>query len=158
MRRSYREGGTVKNEALGNLSYLPEAVVELIRRALQGETFVPVAQAFQGIASRAQGHVHAVAEAMQRLGFAKVLASARHLPDGGLVRYDLTSSYFEGSCCPLARRGYSRDGRRGTLQVNYGVITNAGGCPVAVSAYDGNTADRRTFLPAVQQVREQFGW
>ena len=83
--------------------------------------------------------------------------AARHLPDGGLVRDDFTSSYCEGSCCPLARRGYRRDGRRGTLQVHYGVITNAGGCPVAVSVYDGNTADLRTFLPAVQQVREQFG-
>ena len=74
-----------------------------------------------------------------------------------MVLYDLTSSYFEGSHCPLAKRGYSRDGKRGTLQVNYGVITNAGGCPVAVSVYDGNTADSRTFLPAVQQVRDAFG-
>ena len=83
--------------------------------------------------------------------------AARHLQDGGVVLYDLTSSYFEGSHCPLAKRGYSRDGKRGTLQVNYGVITNAGGCPVAVSVYDGNTADSRTFLPAVQQVRDAFG-
>ncbi len=83
--------------------------------------------------------------------------AARHLQDGGLVLYDLTSSYFEGACCPLAKRGYSRDGKRGTLHVNYVVITNAGGCPVAVSVYDGNTADSRTLLPAVQQVRADFG-
>ena len=83
--------------------------------------------------------------------------AARHLQDGGLVLYDLSSSYFEGTTCPLARRGYSRDGKRGTLQVNYGVITDARGCPVAVSVHEGNVADSQTFLPAVQQIREQFG-
>ena len=83
--------------------------------------------------------------------------AARHLRDGGLVLYDLSSSYFEGTHCPLARRGYSRDGKRGTLQVNYGVITDARGCPVAVSVHEGNTADSQTFLPVVHQVREDFG-
>ena len=83
--------------------------------------------------------------------------AARHLQDGGLVLYDLSSSSFEGTTCPLARRGYSRDGKRGTLQVNYGVITDARGCPVAVSVHEGNVADSQTFLPAVQQIREQFG-
>lgn len=83
--------------------------------------------------------------------------ATRHLADGGVVLYDLSSSYFEGTHCPLARRGYSRDGKRGTLQVNYGVIADVRGCPVAVSVHEGNTADSRTFLPAVQQVREEFG-
>ena len=82
---------------------------------------------------------------------------ARHLVDGGLVLYDLSSSYFEGSTCPLARRGYSRDGKPGTLQVNYGLLTDARGCPVAVSVFEGNTADSKTFMPAVQRVREDFG-
>ena len=81
----------------------------------------------------------------------------RHLHEDGLMLYDLSSSYFEGSTCPLARRGYSRDGRRGTLQVNYGLLTNAGGCPVAVSVYEGNTSDSLTFLPAVHTLREDFG-
>ena len=83
--------------------------------------------------------------------------AARHLQNGGLALYDLSSSYFEGTHCPLARRGYSRDGKRGTLQVNYGVITNARGCPVALSVHEGNTADSRSFLPAVHQVRDDFG-
>ena len=64
LRRSYREGGTVKNEPLGNLSHLPEALVEIIRRALQGETFVPLTQAFEIARSLAHGHVHAVHLAM----------------------------------------------------------------------------------------------
>jgi len=81
----------------------------------------------------------------------------RHLHEGGLMLYDLSSSYFEGSTCPLARRGYSRDGKRGTRQVNYGLLTDVRGCPVAVSVYAGNTADGPTFLPAVQTVREEFG-
>ena len=225
LRRSYREDGQVKNETLGNLSHLPEPLIELIRRSLQGETFVPLGQAFEVLGSRAHGHVHAVSLAMQRLDFAAVLGSkpsrerelvlamvaarivaphtklattrwwhtstlaaefgvaeadeddlyaamdwllerqdaiqkklaARHLHEGGLVLYDLSSSYFEGSTCPLARLGYSRDGKKGLLQVNYGLLTDARGCPVAVSVHEGNVTDSATFVPEVQHLREQFG-
>jgi transposase len=83
--------------------------------------------------------------------------AGRHLHDGGLVLYDLSSSYFEGTCCPLAKRGYSRDGKPGTLQVNYGLLTDARGCPVAISVHEGNTADSRTFMPVVHQLRKDFG-
>lgn len=225
LRRSYREDGKVKNETLGNLSHLPDALIDIIRRSLQGESFVPASAAFEIVRSRPHGHVQAVWLAMQRLGLASVIAStpsrqrdlvlamvasrivhphtklatsrlwhcstlaedfgvvdadeddlyeamdwllarqdaierklaARHLREGSLVLYDLSSSYFEGSTCPLAKRGYSRDGRAGTLQVNYGLLTDARGCPVAVSVFEGNTADSLTFLPAVQQVRQRFG-
>jgi transposase len=81
----------------------------------------------------------------------------RHLDSGSLVLYDLSSSYFEGTQCPLAKRGYSRDGKRGTLQVNYGVLTDRRGCPVAVSVYEGNTADPQTLLPEVDRLRKDFG-
>ena len=225
LRRSFREDGKVKNETLGNLSHLPEPLIDIIRRSLQGETFVPLADAFEIICSRPHGHVQAVRLAMQRLGLDALLASkpcrerelvlamvaarivepgtklattrwwhtttlaedcgvseageddlyaamdwlltrqdaiqkklaARHLHDGGLVLYDLSSSYFEGSSCPLAKRGYSRDGKPGTLQVNYGLLTDARGCPVAVSVHEGNTADSRTFMPAVHKLRQDFG-
>jgi hypothetical protein len=225
LRRSYREGGTVKNETLGNLSHLPAALVDIIRRSLQGETFVPLAQAFEITCSRAHGQVQAVSAAMQRLGFASLIAAKpcrerelvlamvasrivapltklattrwwhtttlaedfavadaseddlyaamdwlvqrqntlqkklarRHLSPGGLVLYDLSSSYFEGTTCPLAKRGYSRDGKHGMLQVNYGLLTDARGCPVAVSVHAGNTADSTTFLPEVQRLRTEFG-
>jgi hypothetical protein len=83
--------------------------------------------------------------------------AARHLSEGGLVLYDLSSSYFEGSCCPLAKLGYSRDGRRGMLQVNYGLLTDARGCPVAVSVYEGNVSDSQTLMPEVKRLREEFG-
>ena len=225
LRRSYREGGMVKNETLGNLSHLPDALIDIIRRSLQGETFVPLAKAFEIERSRAHGQVQAVSMAMQRLGFASLIASKpcrerdlvlamiasrivapqtklattrwwhtttlaedfavsdaneddlyaamdwllqrqatiekklakRHLSAGGLVLYDLSSSYFEGTTCPLAKRGYNRDGKHGMLQVNYGLLTDARGCPVAVSVHEGNTADSTTFLPEVQRLRTSFG-
>jgi transposase len=83
--------------------------------------------------------------------------AARHLEAGGLVLYDLSSSYFEGSTCPLARLGYNRDGKKGKLQVNFGLLTDSRGCPVAISVHEGNTADAKTLLPQVQRVREEFG-
>jgi transposase len=83
--------------------------------------------------------------------------AARHLSAGSLVLYDLSSSYFEGTCCPLAKLGYSRDGRRGMLQVNYGLLTDRRGCPVALSVYEGNVADSQTLLPEVRRLREDFG-
>jgi len=225
LRRSYREGGTVKNETLGNLSHLPDDLVEIVRASLRGTTFVPLNQAFEVIRSRSQGAVEAVALTMQRLGFASLIASkpcrerdivlamvaarivaphtklattrwwhtttlaedfdvadanedelyaamdwllqrqsqiekklaSKHLQQGGLVLYDLSSSYFEGSTCPLAKRGYNRDGKRGYLQVNYGLLTDPRGCPVAVSVHDGNTSDCETLLPQVQRLRQDFG-
>ncbi len=83
--------------------------------------------------------------------------AARHLREDGLVLYDLSSSYFEGTTCPLAKLGYSRDGKKGLLQVNYGLLTDARGCPVAVSVHEGNVADSATFAAEVQRVRESFG-
>jgi hypothetical protein len=81
----------------------------------------------------------------------------RHLKEGGLVLFDLTSSSFEGVTCPLAKIGYSRDGKPGTLQVNYGLLADSRGCPVAVSVFEGNTADPKTLLPQVETVRDRFG-
>jgi transposase len=83
--------------------------------------------------------------------------AARHLRAGSLVLYDLSSSYFEGTTCPLAKLGYNRDGKKGLLQVNYGLLTDARGCPVAVSVYEGNVADSQTLLPELERVRERFG-
>lgn len=81
----------------------------------------------------------------------------RHLGEGARVLYDLSSSYFEGEHCPLARRGYSRDGKKGKLQVNYGLLTDARGCPVAISVFEGNTSDPQTLLPQVDKLQQEFG-
>ena len=83
--------------------------------------------------------------------------AARHLKADGLVLYDLSSSYFEGVTCPLAHRGYSRDGKRGTLQVNYGLMTDDRGCPVAVAVHEGSTADPVTLMPEITRLKEDFG-
>src|SRR5271157_466312 len=209
LRRSYREGGKVLHETLGNLSHLPAETIDLIRRSLRGEAFAPVSQVFEVTSSRAHGHVQAVRAAMARLKFDSLMASrpsrerdlvcalvaarilaphtnlattrwchtatpaeevavtaadeddlyaamdwllvrqgaiekklaARHLGEGSLVLYDVSSSYFEGTSCPLAKFGHNRDGKKGKLQVNYGLLTDRRGCPVAVSVHEGNTGD-----------------
>jgi transposase len=224
LRRSYRDGGTVRNETLGNLSHLPDPLIALIRRSLKGEAFVPAADAFEVTQSRLHGHVHAVALAMQRLDVAKLLAAracqerdlvlamiaarilapqtklatvrwwanttlpetfgvedadeqqlyaamdwllerqdriqkklaARHLEAGAMALYDLSSSYYEGATCPLARRGYSRDRKKGTLQVNYGLLTDSRGCPVAISVHAGDTADPVTLAPEIDRLKGAF--
>jgi transposase len=225
LRRSYRDGQQVRNETLGNLSHLPDNVIELIRGSLKGESYVPVAHAFEITTSQAHGHVEAVAATMKQLGFAALVAAkpcrqrelvlamvaarilapnsklattrwwhtttlaesfkvaeateddlyeamdwllarqdhiqkklaARHLKQDGLALYDLSSSYFEGSTCPLAKLGYNRDGKKGLLQVNYGLLTDPRGCPVAVSVYEGNTADPETLMPELQRLKKSFG-
>lgn len=88
-------------------------------------------------------------------GIEKRLAK-RHLHDGGRVLYDLSSSYFEGERCPLAKRGHSRDGKKGKLQVNYGLLTDARGCPVAISVFEGNTADPQTLLDQLDKLQQDF--
>ena len=80
----------------------------------------------------------------------------RHLQEGGRVLYDLSSSYFEGRRCPLAARGYSRDRKQGTLQVNYGLLTDERGCPVSISVFPGNVSDPDTLLPQVGRLQGAF--
>ncbi|MGB4782284.1 IS1634 family transposase, partial [Candidatus Methylomirabilis sp.] len=81
----------------------------------------------------------------------------RHLGEGALVLYDLTSTYFEGHCCPLAQLGYSRDGKRGLAQIVFGLLTDAQGCPIAVEVFAGNTGDPSTVAHQVEKLRERFG-
>lgn len=81
----------------------------------------------------------------------------RHLSEGSLVLYDLSSTYFEGRKCPLAQFGKSRDERSGNLQIVFGLLTNAEGCPVAVEVFEGNTGDPKTVAAQVSKLRERFG-
>ncbi len=225
LRRSFRQEGKVKNETLGNLSHLPERVIDMIRRSLKGETFVSIDEVFHRVGSRFHGHVQAVRAAMAGLDFERLIGSrpsrerdlvcamvvarvlapqtklattrwwqstsipeefgvanadendlykamdwllkrqgrierrlaARHLQPGALVLYDLTSSYFEGTRCPLARLGHNRDGKKGKLQVNYGLLTDRRGCPIAVSVFEGNVSDSATLVGQINKVRDAFG-
>ena len=228
LRESYREGGKVKKRTLANLSALAPQHVEVLRRALKGQTLVPAEGAFEILRSRPHGHVAAVLGTARKLGLAEILSgrrqrmrdlalamivarvlepasklatarqlgtdtlsstlgeildvgeaeaddlyeamdwlvkgqgriekklARRHLKEGDLVLWDVTSSYFEGRHCPLARLGYSRDGRRDRSQVVFGVLTTADGCPVAVEAFPGNTADPQTLGAAVERLRNRF--
>jgi transposase len=224
LRRSYREGGKVRNETLANLSHLPGEVIEVIRRALKGEALVGAGEGFEIARSLPHGHVAAVWAQARALGFPGLLGppgrdrdlamalvvarvcrpasklattrwwvdttlavdlevagastdevyqamdwlagrqpdieaalARRHLQPGGLAYFDLSSSWLEGHCCPLAARGYSRDGKAGRDQIEYGLLTDDEGRPVAVEVFAGNTADPSAFISAVETVTGRFG-
>ena len=200
------------HETLGNISHLPPHIIDLVRRALKGESLVNPEAAFTCLRSFPHGHVAAVLGSLNKLDLHSLIArphsrmrdlvvamivarvidarsklataralnpesavstlgqmlnldavdenelyqamdwlrrrqwgiekrlAKRHLSDNTLMLYDLTSSYFEGHCCPLAQRGHSRDGKRGTLQIVFGLLCTAAGCPVAVEVFEGSTS------------------
>jgi len=225
LRRSYREGGKVLHETVGNLSHLPAETIDLIRRSLRGEHFIAAHERLEIVRSLPHGHVAAVLGVLRATGLDKLLdrvasrerdlaiamiaarvldprsklattrawtqstladelgvgdadedalyaamdwlqgrqphiekgLARRHLGEGALVLYDLTSTYFEGHCCPLAKLGYSRDGKRGLAQIVFGLLTDAQGCPIAVEVFAGNTGDPSTVARQVEKLRERFG-
>jgi transposase len=83
--------------------------------------------------------------------------AARHLQEGALVLYDVSSTYFEGRTCPLARRGHNRDRKKGKLQIVFGLLCNAEGCPVAVEVFSGDTGDPSTLHSQITKIRQRFG-
>src|SRR5512140_2934660 len=225
LRRSFREGGKVRHENLGNLSHLPLPVIEAIRKMLAGRVLVDLDEQLQIESSRPHGHVAAVLGVLRSLDLERLLArercserdlavamicqlviapcsklsmtrrfsqttladelslgevtepellaamdwlldrqerienalARRHLSDGGFVLYDLSSSYVEGRCCPLAALGHSRDGKPGKLQVNWGLVCSPEGRPVAVQVHPGNTADPTTVPDVIDTVKQRFG-
>jgi transposase len=224
LRQSYRQDGTVKHRTLANLSHLPEPLIDIIRRSLQGELFLSVNESIQTVQSKPHGHVHAILTVCRNLGLEDLLASKpsrqrslvlallvqrllfpcsklaslrhwqtttladelevgdattaelyqaldwlvkrqgdierklakRHLREGGVVLYDVSSSYYEGSTCPLAHYGHNRDGKKGLPIIVYGLLTDSCGRPVAVSVYPGNTSDSKTIPEQIVKVREKF--
>jgi hypothetical protein len=224
IRRSVRDGKQVRHETIANVSKLPPAALDALRRALAGEALVSAEVGFEVERSRPHGHVAAVLAAARRLELARLLDRApsreralvlamiaqrllapgsklacaralgqstlaeeldvqgadedglyaaldwlaerqerierrlarRHLRAGELALYDLSSSYFEGRTCPLASLGYSRDGRRGTLQIVYGLLTNRAGTPVAVEVFDGATQDHQTIPAQLEKLKAHF--
>jgi hypothetical protein len=231
LRRSYREGGKVRHENLGNLSHLPVEIIDVIRAMLAGRRLIDVEEDFEIERSLPHGHVAAVLGVLRDLDLERLLGrercrerdlvvamivqrligpgsklsatrrfsqttlgdelslgevkeaellaamdwlverqdriertlARRHLPGSGetdgeaFVLYDLSSSYMEGRCCPLATLGYSRDGVKGKPQVNYGLICSPEGRPVAVQVHAGSTTDSVTVPGTVTAVRERFG-
>ena len=92
-----------------------------------------------------------------RQGAIETALARRHLKDGALVLYDVSSSWLEGRCCELARFGYSRDGKKGKLQIVYGLLCAADGCPVAIEVFEGNTADPMTLATQIDKLKARFG-
>jgi hypothetical protein len=99
---------------------------------------------------------HALDWLLQRQPAIEATLAKRHLTNGTLVLYDVSSSYMEGRRCPLAKRGYSRDGRKGTLQIVYGLLCAPDGCPIAIEVFDGNTADPMTLATQINKLRQRF--
>jgi len=226
LRRTYREGGKVKNETLANLSRLPRETVELVRRSLRGEQFLSAVDGFEVCRSLPHGQVAAVLGIARRLELARLLdreaspersrvlalvcqqllrpgsklactralgqstlaeelavegvdadelyaaldwlgerqeriearLARRHLGEGAHVLYDVSSSYFEGRTCPLLALGYSRDRRRGSLQIIYGLLCDHEGRPVAIEVFPGGLHDDKTLPAQIEKLRERFGF
>jgi hypothetical protein len=223
LRRSYREGGKVKSETVGNLSHLPAEAIQAIRQILNGRQLVVAGSHAEIGRSLPHGHAALVWTMARQLGLpgllgpagrqrdlalalivARVLRPAsklattrwwhdttlaedlgvqdastdevyaamdwlqgrqdhierqlarRHLAPGGLALFDLSSSYVEGHHCQLAARGYSRDQKVGKDQVEYGLLTDPQGRPVAVEVLPGNTADPTAFTHVVERIRGRF--
>src|SRR5271165_5153344 len=93
---------------------------------------------------------------LERQGAIEAALAKRHLKGGTLVLYDVSSSYVEGRCCPLARRGYNRDGKKGKLQIVYGLLCADDGCPVAIEVFEGNTGDPKTVADQVAKLKKRF--
>jgi hypothetical protein len=228
LRRTYRDGGKVKNETVASLSSLPDHVIDLIDAGLKGQQLVPAAGAVTITGSLPHGHAAAVHAMAAKLGLPALLGppgrqrelalaliisrviqpgsklstltwwddttlgadlgvadapaddiyaamdwlghrqdaieaklAARHLaPEANPARMalsGLSSSWLEGSHCPLAARGYSRDGKKGKLQIEYGLLTDPAGRPVAVRVFPGNTGDPAAFTAIADVVRKKFG-
>ncbi|MGH8917112.1 MAG: IS1634 family transposase, partial [Actinomycetes bacterium] len=229
LRRTWRDGGTVRNETLANLSKMPDHIVDAVEAALKGQALVPAGEAAVTVArSLPHGHVaavHAMARTLglpalpgpagrqRELALALVISRVVHPgsklstlawwgdatlgPDLGIedattdeayaamdwlaarqdaiestlarrhlapaanpsrmALFDLSSSWMEGSHCPLAKRGYSRDGKKGKVQIEYGLLTDPEGRPAAVRVLEGNTADPTAFTEILDAVHGEFG-
>ena len=129
-----------------------------LARALATETATSTLGAVLGVSDTTEDELYAALDWLhdgQRRIERKL--ARRHLQDGSLILYDITSTYFEGRHCPLARLGYSRDRKRGTLQIVIGLLATKEGCPLSVEVFEGSTGDPATVASQVEKVRERFG-
>jgi len=126
-------------------------------RGLQEQTASSSLGALLGLELVDEDHLYAAMDWLQsRQTRIEDKLAARHLQEGSMVLYDVTSTYFEGRRCPLARHGHSRDERPGNLQIVFGLLTNHQGCPVAVEVFEGNTGDPKTVAAQIRKLRQRF--
>jgi len=229
LRHTYRQDGKVKHLTLGNLSDLPDDLIQVIRKRLAGEPLPADDTDFQIVRSLPHGHVAAVLGTLRKIGLDRLIASKpcrearlvvamivlriiapasklanltslrsetaqhsladelqlqdidtpelyealdwllkrqlrienklakKHLEEGTLVLYDVSSSYYTGRQSELVKHGHSRDGKPGEPQIVYGLLCASDGCPVAIEVFSGNTADPTTFTAQVNKLRRRFG-
>src|SRR6267154_1619606 len=228
LRESYRDGDSVKNRTLANLSHWPAEQIETLRAALRGDKLVPAGEGMEIVRALPHGHVAAALGVARQIGLdallpdgperqrnlalaliverlidpAAKLATARaldettainslgmtlglgevnakevyaaldwlgmaqpsienalarrHLCDGTLVLYDVSSSYVEGRCCELAHFGHSRDHRSDKMQIVYGLLCAPDGCPVAIEVFEGDTGDPATLAAQIDKIKTRF--
>ncbi|MBI5853867.1 MAG: IS1634 family transposase [Nitrospirae bacterium] len=129
-----------------------------VTRGLSAETAESTLGELLGVDDADEDECYAAMDwLLERQGAIEDALAKRHLEDGALVLYDVTSTYFEGHTCPLAKLGHSRDGKKDTLQIVIGLLTNGEGCPVAVEVFDGNTGDPKTVASQVRTLQPRFG-
>jgi len=229
LRHTYREDGKVKHLTLGNLSDLPDDLIDLMRKRLAGDPLPSKGDDVQIVRSLPHGHVAAVLGMLRKIGLDQLITSKpcrqsqlviamivlriiapgsklanltglqpetaehtladelqlrdiqkpelyeamdwllkrqnrienklakKHLAEGTLVLYDVSSSYYTGQQSDLIKMGYSRDGKPGQPQIVYGLLCAPDGCPVAIEVFSGNTADPTTFTEQVSKLRKRFG-
>jgi transposase len=229
LRHTFREDGKVKHLTIGNLSDLPDDLIQVIKKRLAGEPLPSENDDFQIVRSLPHGHVAAVLGTLKKIGLDRLISSKpcreaqlvlamivlriiapgsklanltslqpetaehsladelqlqdietpelyeamdwllkrqtrienklakKHLEDGTLVLYDVSSSYYTGRQSELIKMGYSRDGKPGRPQIVYGLLCAPDGCPVAIEVFSGNTADPTTFTAQVNKIRRRFG-
>jgi transposase len=127
-------------------------------KGLNPETCVSTLGELLGVASADSDELYAAMDwLLERQAEIETALARRHLEEGTLVLYDVSSTYFEGQTCPLAQFGYSRDRKKGKLQIVFGLLCNPQGIPVAVEVFEGNTGDPSTLAAQIEKVRHRFG-
>jgi len=127
-------------------------------RELAEETCCSTLAAHVGIEQVTEEHLYKAMDwLLERQEQIEKQLADKHLKEGSLVLYDVSSTYFEGQSCPLAQRGHSRDGLKDRLQIVFGLLCSPQGCPVAVEVFEGNTADPKTLGKQIEKIRKRFG-
>lgn len=127
-------------------------------RGLEAETATSTLAEELGLQSASADELYAALDwLVERQGRIEAKLARRRLQNGTLLLYDVTSTYFEGRKCPLAKYGHNRDQKKGKLQIVFGLLCTADGCPIAVEVFPGNTSDPETLSSTIEKVRSRFG-
>ena len=129
-----------------------------IARGLRAETATSTLGQMLDVSGADEDDLYAAMDwALQRKDGIETQLAARHLANGTLVLYDVSSAAFEGRTCPLGAIGHARDGVKGRRQIVYGLLCSPAGAPIAIEVFDGNTADPKTLKAQIDKLKTRFG-